>query len=232
MRKSLTLAALLATVLLLPCRSSIAQDTATYRAGRKSLGIPTPSSNLIEAGADYRALLEPLVPTANRLVAGFVQPEDLEMIRSGGSAPLNLYALVEIPRRAEFVDVTSDQFKEIVATLASQFGTTVEATLKDQQDEINRRLKALDSSSGGVTLDKPIQLGSLFNKSDASAFGMIMQASSGGKSKKLVMGLIVLRVQSRVLFAYMYSEYKDQSSIDWVRTTEDHWADAILRANL
>jgi len=232
MPRSFSLAtSFLAAAFVFACSSSPAQDTPTYRAGLKSLGIPAPSSDLVEAGTDYRVLLEPLAPTANRLIAGFVQPGDLETIRSSGKAPLNLYALIEIPRRAEFADVTSDQFKEIAASFASQFGAGVEATLKDQQDEINRRLKALGSSSGEVTLDKPIQLGRLFSKQDASAFGMIMPVSSGGKTKKMVMGMVVLRVQSRVLFVYMYSEYKDQSSIDWVRTTEDHWADAIFRAN-
>lgn len=232
MPRSLSLAtSFLAAALVLACSSALAQDAPTYRAGLKSLAIPAPSSDLAEAGSDYRVLLEPFAPTANRLIAGFVQPADLEIIRSAGTAPLNRYALVEIPRRAEFSEITSDQFKEIAASLASQFGATLDVTLKDQQDEINRRLKALGSASGDITLDKPIQLGTFFSKPDASAFGMVMQISSAGKSKKMVMGMIVLRVQSRVLFVYLYSEYKDQSSIDWVRTAEDHWADAILRAN-
>ena len=33
--------------------------------------------------------------------------------------------------------------------------------------------------------------------------------------------MIVARVQCRVLFVYMYSKYKDQSSIDWIGTTDE-----------
>jgi hypothetical protein len=223
--------ALLAAALLLPGQFSVAQDAPTYRAGLKSFTIPAPSPNLIEAGADYRVLLEPFAPTANRLIAAFVEPSDLESIRSGGTAPLNLYALVEIPRRAEFANVTSDQYKEVAASIATQFGTTFDASLKDQQDEINRRLKALGSTAMEVTLDKPVQLGTFFSKQDACSYGVIMALSSGGKVRKMVMGIIVLRLQSRVLFVYTYSAYKDETSIQWIRTTDERWADAILQAN-
>ncbi|HEY2466245.1 MAG TPA: hypothetical protein VGI45_00200 [Terracidiphilus sp.] len=230
MRKSASLAAFLATALLLPSSDSIAQDAPTYRAGLKSFTIPLPSSELVEAGPDYRVLLEPLVPINNRLVAAFLQPADLDTLRSGPSAALGRYALVEIPRRVEFSEITPELFKQITDTIATQFGAAVDASLKDQQDEANRRLKALGSSAD-ITFDKPVQLGTLFSKPDASGYGMIMPVSVGGKTKKMIMGMIVVHVQARVLLIYLYGEYKDQSSLDWIRTTDEHWADAILQAN-
>jgi len=222
---------LCALTLLSPASSSYAQQPAAFRAGLKSFTIPAPSSDLVETGSDYRVLLEPLAPTANRLIAAFIQPADLENLHSGGTAKLDTYALVEVPRRAEFSDVTPDQFKEISESMASQFGASVTASIKDQQDEINRRLKALHSSSGDITLDKPVQLGTLFSKPDASAYGLLMSVSSNGKTRKMVMGMTILRVQARVVFVYTYTEYKDDSTVQWVRTTEEHWADAILECN-
>lgn len=210
---------------------STAQSTPTYRAGLKDFTIPTPTSELVEAGSDYRVLLEPLVPINNRLVAAFLQPADLDTLRSGAAAALGRYALVEIPRRAEFADVTPELFKQLSDTIGTQFGAEVESTLKDQQDEVNRRRKALGSAASDITLDKPVQLGTLFSKPDAAAYGMIMAVSTGGKTRKMIMGMLVVRVQSRVLLIYMYGEYKDQSSVDWIRTTDEHWADAILQAN-
>ena len=95
-------ALLAATLLIVP---SSAQNTPTYRAGLKnSSPIPAPTSDLVEAGPDYRVLAEPLVPTNNRLVAAFLQPADLDTLRSGTAAELGRYALVEIPRRAEFAE--------------------------------------------------------------------------------------------------------------------------------
>lgn len=232
MPKTLSLAAsILAIILFLPGSASTAQNPTTYRAGLKNFTIPGPTSDLVEAGPDYRVLLEPLVPTNNRLIAAFLQPADLNTLTSGSSAELSRYALVEIARRGEFAAVTPEMFKQIVDAIAKQFGVTFDATLKDQQDEINRRLKALGSSPGEITLDKPVQLGTLFSKPDASAVGMIMPVSFGGKTKKMAMGMVVVHVQSRVLFIYTYAEYKDESSVQWIRTTDEHWADAILAAN-
>jgi hypothetical protein len=224
-------AALFAGALILPGAPSVAQDAPTYRAGLKSFNIPPPSSELVETGPDYRVLLEPLAPINNRLIAAFVQPADLDAMHAGAAPPLNSYALVEILRRAEFANVTPDLFKQIADSFATQFGAAVDATLKDQQDQINRNLKALGSKTTDVALDKPVQLGTLFSKPDASAYAMIMPYTSNGKTKKMAMGMIVTHVQSRVLFIYTYTEYKDESSVQWIRTTDERWADAILQAN-
>lgn len=211
--------------------SSHSQNGDTYRAGLKNFTIPAPSSDLVEAGPDYRVLVEPIVPVNNRLIAAFVQPTDLDSLRSGHAPSLSLYALVEVPRRAEFSDVNADDFKQIADSMATQFNSGVDVTVKDQQDELNRRMKALNSSSAPISLDKPIQLGTLFCKPNACAYGLIMAVSSGGSSKKMAMGVILLRAQARVLFLYTYADYKGESTVQSIRTTDEHWADAILAAN-
>ena len=55
--------------------------------------------------------------------------------------------------------------------------------------------------------------------------------TSGGKTKKLAVGVLAMRVRSRLLFMYTYTEFKDDSSVQWIRTTDEQWADAILQAN-
>ena len=203
----------------------------TFRAGLKSFTIPAPSTDLVEPGSDYRVLLEPLVTNTNRLVAGFVSPPDLNALRTTTGTTLSRYALVQVPRRAEFTDVSPAVFKQVVDSLAGQFGASFDATLKDQQDEVNRRIKDLGASTKAVTLDKPIQLGSFFNKPDAVSYGMVMPVTVDGIARKVAMSMIVVRVQQRLLFLYVFDEYKDESSVQWVRTTGEHWADAILAGN-
>ena len=211
--------------------AGVSAQSDTFRAGLKSFTIPAPSTELVEPGADYRVLLEPLVSNTNRLVAGFVSPSNLNALRTTTGTPLNRYALVEVPRRGEFSDVSPAVFKQVVDSLAGQFGASIDANLKDQQDEVNRRIKNLGASNKTVTLDKPAQLGSFFNKPDAVSYGMVMPETVDGIAKKVVMNMIVVRVQQRLLFLYVFDEYKDESSVQWVRTTGDRWADAILQAN-
>lgn len=225
------IAACLITLLLQHGAQLSAQDAATYRAGLKTFTIPPPASDLVEPGPDYRVFLEPLAPTANRLVVAFVPRADLEALRSMHGAALTTYALVEVPRRAEFAEVGPEQFKEVADAVGNQFGASFSATMKDQQEEINRKLKVLNSSSAELSLDKPVQLGTLFSKQDARGYGMLMSVSMKGQTKKVAMGMTVVRVQSRMLFLYTYTEFKDESSVQWIRTTDENWADSILQAN-
>jgi hypothetical protein len=210
-----------------------AQGTQTFRVGLKSIAIPSPSSDLSEIGSDYRVLLETLAPTTNRLIAAFNRPEDLHQILTGGDTPLMRYALVEVPRRAEFVDVDGATFKTLADGFAQQFGTTLEGAMKTSQDDINRKLKELNSGAASITIDKPLPLGAFFSKPDAAAFGMVTSVSMAAKgpTTKMVAGIGLVRVQNRILFLYVYSVYKDDTSVQWVRETSEQWADAILKAN-
>jgi hypothetical protein len=215
-----------------PLRSQTAPIPAgIYRAGLKNIVIPPPTPGLPETGADYRVVMENTVPENNRLVAAFVQPDALNAIRAGASPALVQYALVEVPRRAEFTDITPDVFRQITGSVARQFGGDLSETMKDQQDALNRRLQSMTADPSAVTLEKPLQLGAFLSRPDACAFAMIMPISAHGNSARMAAGLIVVRVQNRVLFLYLYFNYKDESSVEWVRATSTEWADAVLKAN-
>lgn len=203
----------------------------SYRAGLKSIVIPSPTPDLHELGSDYRVLTESLAPDTNRLIAAFLSAEDASNIRSGVSKPVARYALVETLRRAEFANIDSKTFEEVTESMAPLFGTTLEASMKDQQQEMNHKLKAMRGNVATITLDKPVQLGSFFCKVDACGFGTIMPMSTAGNAVKMVTGSTILRVQNRLLYLFVYAVFKDDDSVLWVRKTSEQWADSILSAN-
>jgi hypothetical protein len=205
-------------------------DAASFRVGLKSIAIPAPSTELVETGSDYRVLLDVVTPVSNRLVAAFLLPEDLKAITTGPAFP-SRYALVQVPRPAEFATIAPGMFKEIAGSVGREFGASLEATAKEQQDELNRRLRALGSNSSTVTFDTPVMLGSFFFKPDALGFGSIVPVEANGRKTRMVMSVAVVRAQERVLLLYLFSTYIDQASVDWVRTTGEKWADAVLAAN-
>jgi hypothetical protein len=43
--------------------------------------------------------------------------------------------------------------------------------------------------------------------------------------------IMILHVQNRILFLYLYSAYKDESTVQWIRSSSEQWADAVLAAN-
>lgn len=200
------------------------------RVGLKSIVLPAPSSELLEPGPDYRVILEPLAPISNRLVAGYILPDELHAIETGKSA-LTRYALVEVPRRAEFADVDDAIFHQVADMAAKQFNVTLTNSLNDMQSEINMKLKSLDKDGTQITLDKPTPLGLFFNKPDAVALGMVLKSNHGGESKTEAGVTLFMHLKNRILIAYLFTPYDGETSVNWLRTTGEHWADAILKAN-
>ena len=202
----------------------------TYRAGGKQFALPAPSSDLVEGGPDNRIVMENFVPDNNRLVAAFATPEDLAALRAG-SKKLTKYAMVEVPRKGEFAEFSAGDFKDLADGAAQQIGVAMDSAVSEGEETFNRRMKSLELDNLTVKLDKPVQLGTLFSRSDAIGFGMILPVTVAGTTTRMIAGVIFLRVKNRVLFAYLYGSYKDESSAQWIRKASENWADAILKAN-
>jgi hypothetical protein len=205
---------------------STAQSTPTYRTGLKSISIPAPAPELHEMGPDLRVLMEPLAPAKLRLIAAFMLSDNLNQLPEN-TAPLTQYALVEVPRAAEFHDVDETVFKTVVDGMSQQFSS--ENLQSTMQTEIDRHFA--DLGAGKLTMDKPTQLGTLFSKPNASGFAMLMPMALNDKTATLVAATLVVHVRNRVLFAYLYTQYKDKTSVDWITKTSQSWVDEILKSN-
>jgi hypothetical protein len=207
------------------------QEIAHVRVGTKAIAIPSPAGDLMEPGPDYRVLLEPLAPVSNRLVAAFVTQSKLENIHAGSLPAMDEYALVEVPRRAEFADVDEANFKQVSDALSQQFGGDLSSSIKNSEEDIDQKLKSLGNGSTTVTMSEPLKLGAFFTKPNAAGFGMIMPYNVNGTTTRVAMAVAVLRVRNRVLFSYTFATYKDEGSVKWIRATSEQWADAILKSN-
>ncbi len=93
------------------------QPTPTYRTGLKSIAIPSPNTELVETGPDYRVLLELLAPNQNRLIAGFLLSDELKLLTTSKTS-LSRYALAETSRSAEFATVTPEIFKQLTDAMS------------------------------------------------------------------------------------------------------------------
>jgi hypothetical protein len=218
---------------------STAQDSGTrsiqvesFKAGGTPIAIPPPTIKMSEVGFDNREFIEVIVPPNNRLIAAFVLTKDLpKFTKESDDLIMSKYATVQVPRRGEYMDCKSSDFQEVTNGVKKQFGDDMSSSIKEAEDEFNRRMKALDLDEAIMSLGKPIQLGCLFSKEDAYGFGMLMPLSMGGKNMKMGMGAALMRVKSRLLFVYLYAEYKDKETVKWLRKTTEDWSDAIMKAN-
>jgi len=210
-------------------QSSIASEPLKVRVGLQTMLIPSPGPDLPETGADYRVLAEPLAPASNRLIAAFLLPEELKAMMTAKTS-LTRYALVEVPRQAEFAEVSPAIFKQVSDGMGDQFGAKLDATIEDQQKEIDLKLKALGNQSK-VTIEKPAMLRTLFSKTDAIGYGAVMPTSIDGKTITVAMCTTVLRVRQRLLFLYTYARYTDEESVKSLGRISEQWSGAILKAN-
>jgi TonB family protein len=214
-----------------PSADAASMQGETFRVGGVSIALPPPTGEMVEIGGDHRVLFDMVVPDMNRLVAAFLLQKDAAvMLSTNRSGPLSSYALVEVLRRGEFVEIGSSDFKGLTSQMGQQFSAIANSSAQETQDEFNRRMKSMHLDEK-LDYGKPVMLGALFNKTDACGFGMMAPVSMNGKSLKMIVGVIFVRVRSHVLFAYLYSAYKDQSTTEQVRTVSEQWADAILAAN-
>jgi len=203
-----------------------------FKAGGTPILIPTPVSDMGEVGYDIRERMELFVPPVNRLLAAFLTTRDIAQFSNGGVPPaLTRYALVQVPRQAEYIDVRPADFAQVVAGIQQQFsGPDAELTAQAAEEEMTRRLKALNVDKA-ISLGKAVPLGTFFSKSDAFGFGIVSPVSVGNKTITLAMGGAAVRVKMRVLFLYLYSEYKGQTTVDWLRNATEQWSSSLIAQN-
>jgi len=138
--------------------------------------------------------------------------------------------MVEVPREGESADFTASDFKGMTDSANQELGNAITSTSKEMEEEFNRKAKALNLDAK-ASLDKPVSLGCLFSKQDVYGFGMLISVTQHGTTTNMINVSALVRVNNRLVFAYVYAVYKDQSSLQWARKAAEDWADAILRAN-
>lgn len=198
--------------------------------GDVSVALPAPpGQGMVELGSG-RGFFDPAVPDSNRLMAAFVLEKDVATLHTGTMQVLTPYALVETLRAAETSSVSANDFKDLVDSVTKQIGAVLDSSFKESEDQFKNRMKAMNLNTQ-VSFGKPAALGTFFLKTDAYAFGMMAPVTAHGTTTNMVVGTILLRVRSHIVFAYFYSAYKDDQTPAQVRAASEKWTDAILAAN-
>jgi len=210
-------------------QNNVKSDRQSCKVGGVNIFVPSPNDDLIEIGFDNREKMEIFVPTENRLICSFLSKSDNNALTEGGDMVMTTYAFVEVPRRGEYVNCSQDDFQEVIKGAKESFGDKIASSFKESEDEINRRMKALDLTS--IQIGDTKQLGPLFSKKDVFSFGMLTSVKNEIRSCNLIISGIVLRVKSKLLFLYLYTEYKNEESIKWIGTTSEKWTDLFFKAN-
>ncbi len=210
--------------------STPAAEPLAYKAGGIPIIIPPPTPDMVEVGDEKREIMEIFVPASNRLIAAFALTDEMPRFSQSGFV-LSRYALVEVLRVGDYKDFAPGDFKAVVDTVKTQFGDIAETSRKDIEEDFNLRIKELHLDAGSMSIGKPIQLGPILSKPDAYGFAMILPYSMAGNTTTMAGGVALMRVKKRLLFVYLYAQYKDEETLKWLRATTTEWVDAIFSAN-
>ncbi len=148
------------------------------------------------------------------------------------AAGLGLYAMVEIPRAAEYTDVGPQDFEQAVNTVTASLGTAIDKAFSNTTDEINARMKQLGGKP--IAMDHPEMVGSLFRKPESIGWAMLMgvRNADSGVSATMAVVTAMIHVKQRVLFVYLYGTYESPETVDSLGKLADAWANRILSANV
>ncbi len=201
------------------------------KAGGVLLTLPGPNTDFIESGDKLRTtLFELLVPSTNRLLSAYLPPQAISDLSAGKTAgATDLYAMAQVPRRAEYADCTPQAFAQILKSLEPSMGKLLADNVGQVEEEMNARLKSFDI--GRIEIGHPEMLGGVFQKNDASGYAMLMAIKQGDRTTTMAGGFAVLRVRQRLVFAYLYRKYESPDTISWLNKNLEAWSDAILSKN-
>jgi len=217
-------------VLCLLAAAAFAQPPAApeVKAGGVALTLPAPADDFVEAGDRLRTtFFELMVPSANRLLAAYVPSAALT--GSQPKAGFDVYAMVQVPRQAEYGELTADAFVEVKQSVGSAMGNFGSDKVAPFEEELNLRLKAAGAKP--LEIGRPEMLGAAFDKSDSVGYLMLIAVKSGDTTKKMVGGLAALRLKQRLVFAYFYRPYESEDSVLSAKKSLESWTGALLARN-
>jgi hypothetical protein len=212
--------------------AALAQPTpVVVKAGDVDLTLPAPGKEFVEVGPKLRTMLfELMAPATNRLIAAYAPTQQAVDLNAGKKiAGLDAYALVEVPRQAEYIDCPPEAFDEILKGMEPAFGALDKARLGALEEELNIHLKTLGAKA--LEIGKPEMLGGVFRKTDAAGYAMLAPYKDAERTLTMASTIVVVRLRRRLIFAYFYRKYESPETVQKLRKEGEAWSDSLQAAN-
>jgi hypothetical protein len=201
----------------------------SYRVGEKTINITLPTSDMVVMSDDVMSVLRKVVPENARLISGYGLKDELVRIESGDDVPLTKYAMVAVLRSAEHGTFGSQEFGLATASAIDAFGRL--ESMDDVEAHWNEKMRSMNLEEATINMQAPIKLGSLFDTPDAYGYGMVVPLEMDGESMEVAMGAAMVLVKEKILFFYLYVDYKSPETAIWLREATQRWVDSTLAAN-
>ena len=133
-----------------------------------------------------------------------------------------LYTKVSISRAAVETDITDEYFAGVVKQLS-------DTSVYDQ--DFLKKYMADRSRQLGVTMDKPVALGTIDQTPKSYSTLAMTTVSTGDRRINMLLSTSLLHLHRRLIFAYVYRMIESQKDQALVETLTREWVKSILAAN-
>lgn len=182
---------------------------------------------------DYPAVMgvfEAFCPPTNRLLAAFVNREEMEQLLAGKRQDIARYYSVQTLRQTENTPVSAEDFAKIAGelrdNLQEMLGANKELLNKIAQDGLDKigestAISSLEALPLEIDLDRP----------DAIAFTMLVNFTAGDLKGAMLCHSVTCILRDRIIYLYSYLQYEGPESIGQVRQMGHDFLEAVSEAN-
>lgn len=208
--------------------------------GGTMINVPSPAGfhEISDLSPETRKRAETMTPPQNRLIAVFVSEADLGRIMKGDAPEFGRYMFLQVFRDLENRNISRSQFQQL-GTQIKQQQNTLSTKLKDKADSFIEgaadKLSKDSAISLSLKMGEIVPLGVFLEQSNAVSLAMLAKYQVSAEGEKLdyvvISGTSWVRVKQKVLYANVYSTYKSQDDLNWVRSKSREWVNSLLTFN-
>lgn len=218
--------------------SALAQDK-TVHIGDTALILPQMEGFQEVYGKDpaFDKIVDHFVPEGNRLLAVYLSDADAAAIKSAPQAGLKKYVLVQA--NAQDISLAKDSdFQSVKEEFANQIGSGSwqdDKTVNDAVDNLSGYVQEQLKQPAELKIGDTRYLGKIADTDDALAVMMLanygVTTEQGTQSYPVIAGLSVLKLKSRVVLLFVYSNYLGGADVNFVTQTLRKFIAETVAAN-
>lgn len=209
--------------------------------GNVKIIIPAPDG--FEDVSSIKSVQERIISrtdTGNDLLAAFLPKETMDALRNQNSDIKNLFnsADVQILKKAREKNLSASDFVGILKYLQSSGLGKFDLKnpiLKERIENVEKNITEQNKGNAALDISKTESLGEFRHTDNVFSQLVLMKMSfqTGNISKDAIVigGVSLIRVKQRLLYVYIYREFKSKDDIEQLKNLSNKWTSEIIAAN-
>ena len=186
---------------------------------------------------EFDALMQQFVPGDTRLLAVYIDKDDLEVLSSEPHKGFQKYIMVQTMKQGSVLDGAAG-FARAKEAFIKQMEAAQESTMPEvgnMMDNVSDYVQKKYNADVRVNVGANRTLEKVIDTDDRIGYLTQADVETTGLAKKYsVVGVsIIQNIKGRLLFVYTYlSDFKGEEDLLWVKKTAVSFSDELARANM